>query len=242
MKHLFLADTHLSDPADPIYRQVMNLLEEHTGQLRTLVLLGDIFEFWIGYRHVVFSSYVPLLEKLRQLREAGTQLVFVEGNHDFHLGPYFRDILDCRILPDGGPLELDGRRIFLTHGDLVNPHDKGYRRLRRVLRHPLTRRLLSWIPPDAAWAVARRASRLSARKGNGRQRRRIPDEALLAFARERFEEGYDTVITGHFHVPLQRCRDGQSLLALGDWSHGPSYILLEQGAFTCYPGAPSTSP
>ena len=109
MKAVFIADAHLLDPEDANYRRLLAFLHQQRGSLSHLVLLGDIFEFWLGYRHSVFAPFVPLLEELRRQRAAGTELVFVEGNHDFHLGPYFSETLACRILPDGGVLELDGR-------------------------------------------------------------------------------------------------------------------------------------
>lgn len=235
MKDIFLADTHLLDPRDACYRRLLTFLDQQHGNLRSLVLLGDIFEFWLGYRHTVFSTYLPLLERLRRLREAGTELIFVEGNHDFHLGPYFRETLGCRILPDGGTLERDGRRIFVAHGDLINPRDTGYRLLRRFLRHRWTHRLMMLIPPDTAWRIARWAGNKSARKNGGRDRRQLPREDLLNYARKYFAEGHDTVITGHFHVPLLHKENGHTLIALGDWSQEASYAVLEDGIFTLYP-------
>lgn len=235
MKDLFIADTHLTDPCEDRYIHLLKLLDQQCGSLRSLIMLGDIFEFWLGYRHTVFSAYIPLLDTLRRLQAAGTELVFVEGNHDFHLGPYFSEILNCRILPDGGALERDGRKIFIAHGDLVNPRDTGYRILRRFLRHPWMRRLLMLVPPDLAWRVARWASAKSSRKNGGCDRHRLPRKDLANYANHYFSEGYDTVITGHFHVPLKYNDNGNTLIALGDWSNEPSYAILEDGIFTLYP-------
>ncbi len=71
MKDIFLADAHLLDPEDDNYLRLLTFLKNHRGSIRTLVLLGDIFEFWIGYRHTVFAPYIPLLEELRKQRETG---------------------------------------------------------------------------------------------------------------------------------------------------------------------------
>jgi UDP-2,3-diacylglucosamine hydrolase len=71
MRDVFIADAHLLDPADENYRRLLAFLDGLRGETRTLYLLGDIFEFWVGYRHVVFAPYVPLLEALRRLREGG---------------------------------------------------------------------------------------------------------------------------------------------------------------------------
>jgi UDP-2,3-diacylglucosamine hydrolase len=231
MRDVFLADAHLRHPDDANYQRLLQFLQEQQGQIRTLYLLGDIFEFWVGYRHVVFAPYVPLLESLRRLRAAGAEIVYVEGNHDFHMGSYFRDVLGCRVLPDGGAIELGGRRVYLGHGDLANADDRGYRLLRRLLRSPVLRGMISLLPPDWTWGIAQWASRRSRRGGADRQRRWAPEAILLQHARQRFEEGYQVVITGHFHYPLLRVNLQGTLLALGDWIEQYSFAVFENDAF-----------
>lgn len=231
MKDIYLADAHLRSPADSNYRLLLNFLEEERGQLRTLFLLGDIFDFWIGYPHVVFSPSVPLLEAFRRLREGGTEIVYVEGNHDFHLGPYFRDVLGCRILPDGGAVERDGKKIFLTHGDLINRKDRMYRLLRGLLRSKPLRIVMHIVPPDWTWKISRWSSRRS-RLHAAERRRRSPEKLLQAHARERFAEGFDAVISGHFHIPLQQTTEAGTMIALGDWIEQFSYAVWEDGRFS----------
>jgi UDP-2,3-diacylglucosamine hydrolase len=231
MKDVFIADAHLLDPADNNYGKLLTFLEEQRGKVRTLFLLGDIFEFWVGYRHAVFASYVPILEALRRFRENGTKIVYVEGNHDFHMGPYFKETLDCQILTEGGTFEIDGRRIFVAHGDLVNPEDNGYRLLRHILRSRPLRWLMNLVPPDRAWVIARWASRQSQKGQAARNKRWEPREILMKHARKRFAEGYDAVVTGHFHVPLFWETKEGTIIALGDWINQYSYAVLEDGTF-----------
>lgn len=232
MRDLFIADAHLLDPRDANYRHLLEFLRAQRGQARTLVLLGDIFEFWIGYRSCVFSAYVPLLEALRVLREAGTRIVYVEGNHDFHLGPYFAETLGCEILPDGGVIELDGWKIHVSHGDLIDPADRGYRLLRRVLRGRPLRLLAAILPPDWTWGIARWAGNLSRRSRPPSPRREAPLHLLEEHARRRFASGCQAVVTGHFHVPARRDVDGRVLIALGDWIDQYSYAVFEDGEFS----------
>lgn len=239
MRDIFIADAHLKDPQDANYRHLLEFLRSQGGELRTLFLLGDIFEFWIGYRHCVFAPYVPLLEALRQLREEGTRIVYVEGNHDFHLGPYFEEVLGCRILPDGGSVELDGERIYLGHGDLVNPKDTGYRLLRRILRSRPLLLLARLLPPDWAWAIAHWGSSLSQKKHTDNNERRLPEELLSNHAQGHFQAGCKAVVTGHFHIPLHRVTpEGKLLIALGDWINQYSYAVFEDGSFTLESFAP----
>jgi UDP-2,3-diacylglucosamine hydrolase len=231
MKDVFLADAHLRDPGDENYRRLLTFLEGLRGKTRTLYLLGDIFEFWIGYRHAVFSAYVPVLEALRRLREDGTDLVFVEGNHDFNMGPYFEQILGCRVIADDAAVDVDGLRIYLAHGDLADPADSGYRLLRRLLHSRFTLFLARLVTPDLPWAISRWMGRQSRKQYGTRSLRRQPEELILAHARRRFSEGHQAVVTGHFHHSLFLADPAGTVVALGDWIDQYSYAVLEDGAF-----------
>lgn len=231
MKDIFLADAHLLDPADENYRRLLAFLDRLQGETRTLFLLGDIFEFWVGYRHTVFTPYVPFLEALRRLHEAGTQIVYVEGNHDFHLGPYFEKNLSCNILPDGGEVTLDGRRIFIAHGDQVNPGDHGYRILRRFLRSRFFHGFKSLMPPDWVWKIARWSSRQSHKSRPIKQDRWSPRVLLTEHARRLFAAGYPVVVTAHFHAPWIEHSGEGTIISLGDWIEQFSYAVHEDGEF-----------
>ncbi|MBN2644004.1 MAG: UDP-2,3-diacylglucosamine diphosphatase [Desulfuromonadaceae bacterium] len=238
MKDLFLADAHLKDPAAPAYRHLLDFLDEQHGQLRTLVLLGDIFEFWVGYRSCVFSAYLPVLQRLQRLHEQGTRLVVVEGNHDFHLGPFFRDSLQATIIPNRGRLELDGCAIHLEHGDLINA-DQGYLWLRRFFRSRLARGLIRILPPDVTWHIGEVL-------GNGSRRRhhqhddhsrskRLPQTALRSQAEQAFAKGCRAFLCGHFHHSWQQTlrvnQQSCELLVVGDWGTDGSYVELCDGQF-----------
>ncbi len=237
MKDLFIADAHLLDPQDDNYRKLLAFLNDRRKDLRNLVILGDLFEFWVGYREVVFSRYLPLLALLQSLhREEGVRITYVEGNHDFHLGAWFKHNLDCRILPDGGDIELDGRRFHLAHGDLLNPADRAYLRLRRILRSGLLRCLLAAVHPDLTWRI----SRILARHSAGRKRERPafdPAPLLRAYAKKKIVEGADFVLTAHFHHPFEQEMAGGKLVALGDWIHDFSYAVHEDGVLSLHSAA-----
>lgn len=242
MKNVFVADAHLADPCAENFRRFLEFLQHLQGRTRNLFLLGDIFEFWIGYRHVVFSSYIPVLEALRQLKESGTQIIYVEGNHDFHLGPYFEKTLQARILPNGGEVIIDGQRLLVVHGDLIDPSDRGYRLLRRVLRSLPFRLAKEVLPPDWAWKVAQWGSRQSQKKHASYNRSRQVEEMVTAFGRRKLSEGFDGVISGHFHTPFLSQSPVGTVVALGDWIEDFSYAVLEDGTFSLATYSVSPSP
>lgn len=230
MRDLFIADAHLRHPEDKNYRALLFFLENQPAPVRTLYLLGDIFEFWIGFEHVVYTDHLPFLNSLVKLHADGTRIVYVEGNHDFRLGPFFEQTLNCTILPDGGEVNIDGLRVYLAHGDLANPADRGYRLLRAVFRSRIARFLSRVIHPDAIWRFAAWASHNSA----GKKSRRPPGESrstLVAYADQFFKQGVEVVLTGHYHTPFVEETETKTLIAIGDWIEQFSYALYENGEF-----------
>lgn len=241
MKTLFIADAHLKNPRDRNYRTLLDFLAEQMHAVGRLVLLGDIFEFWVGYRHTVFANYVPLLAMLAEYREKGIEICYVEGNHDFHLGPYFGDRLGAKIFPDGGGIKLDGRNVCLVHGDLANPADRGYLMLRKVLRSSPMRWLLRMVPPDLTWRIAAGASRQSQNSRLQKSRQWPARDILLDYARDLHRQGYEVIVTGHFHQPFHVREENFELIALGDWISQFSYATAEKGRFELKTYQPSIS-
>lgn len=229
MRAVFLADAHLRDPADANYRNLLAFLAEQEGRTDLLALLGDICEFLVGYPEELFPPYRPLFDALERLARGGTRLVYVEGNHDFHLAPAFAGRFPCQVLPDGGAIELGKMRVLLVHGDLANHADRGYRLLRAVLRSTPLRLLIRWLPPACTWRIAESMGRASRSNNQGRQ---WPvREILVEHARKHLAEGYQAVVSGHFHQPLhERLAEGE-MIALGDWVDQYSYAVWEDGEF-----------
>jgi len=109
MRKVFIADAHLRSPEDENYRKLLLFLAGLRGTTDTLFIMGDLFEFWIGYRHPPFTHYFPVLEQLRRLTESGTRIIYFEGNHDFHMGPFFKETLQARVYRGPAIIDLDGK-------------------------------------------------------------------------------------------------------------------------------------
>ena len=172
------------------------------------------------------------LELLRDLAASGTELVYFEGNHDFHMGPFFTETLKARVFRGPATIDLDGKRVYLCHGDQINRRDVGYLLLRLLLHNALTGMVARLVPASIVSVIADRMSRLS-RKNHHQRRVKWDYVAILReFATARFREGCDAVITGHFHTPLlEKSPNGgsQTLLSLGDWITHFSYGEWKDG-------------
>jgi UDP-2,3-diacylglucosamine hydrolase len=233
MRAIFIADAHLKNEQDDNYRCFLQFLDGLCGSIDALFILGDLFEFWIGHRSMPFQQYQPVLEKLRHLRANGTEIHYFEGNHDFHLGPYFTETIKANVYRSATVLRLDGKKVYACHGDQINDRDFGYRLLRFALHNRITGIIAPFVPPRITIGIADRMARSSKRKYSKRESRWNYHAILRAFAARRFAEGCDTVITGHFHVPLlERSGPHENLVtvSLGDWIHRYSYAEWENGS------------
>ena len=113
MRTVFIADAHLNHPDDANYRQLLAFINTLRGQVDTLCILGDLFDFRVGLPNLAFPEHEPLLEALATVQRGGARLIYLEGNHDFRLGDDFAQRIGAEIYPDSFLLEQQGHRIFL---------------------------------------------------------------------------------------------------------------------------------
>jgi len=230
----FLSDAHLGarsavDEA-PQRSRVHDFLASLPGRARTLYVVGDLFDFWFEYRTAIPRDLFPTLSALQQLRERGVGIVYLNGNHDFWLGPFLRESLGITTVDGALPVTAQGRRLWLHHGDGLVGGDLGYKLLRGVLRSPLSVRIYQLLHPDLGIPLAHAVSGLS-RRSRGHAPLE-PERLWREIALPRFAEGYDGVLVGHFHhVHEQRDGDRQFMI-LGDWIDHFTYARLSGGVLT----------
>ncbi len=234
MRKVFIADAHLKHPHDENYRTLLRFLATLPGNTDTLFILGDLFEFWIGYPTPVFPHYAPVMEQLRLLTDKGVKIIYFEGNHDFHMGPLFTGELQAEVHRGPAVMNIDGKTVYLCHGDQINRADYWYRFLRVVLHCSLTSMLIPLAPVSLAAVIAAFMSRNSSRQHGKRQRRWDYAVLLRKFAAARFREGCDVVVSGHFHLPFaeRSASGGRELVSLGDWITQFSYVEWRDGQIT----------
>lgn len=233
---LFVSDCHLGagTPQEDAARQdrLVTFLETEAASASSLFLLGDLFDFWFEYRHAVPRGHFRVLAALRRLVERGLPVTFVGGNHDFWADTYLDQEIGCRVHRDPIEVTLQGRKLFLAHGDGLMAGDRGYLFLKSVLRHPLAITAYRWIHPDVGIPFARVVSRLS--RGHRDESLFDAESLRRRVALPRYERGVDAVVLGHFHVPTLIRENGRDFVVLGDWIERNCYAALEGGEFRLY--------
>jgi UDP-2,3-diacylglucosamine hydrolase len=229
MTTLLFSDVHLNvapDGREKMAEFTAFLRAIDPGQVRRAVVLGDLFDFWFEYRHVIFSGYFGVLRAFADLRDAGVELHFVCGNHDFWAGRFLRDDLGFIIHPDTVTLDFGGRRTLLAHGDGINPGDWSYRAYKRFARNPLVVRAFRAIHPDWAMRIAQGVSRSSRHFNSADEDGKGTEiNPLRDFAQGEIDAGRaHTVICGHSHHPELTPLGPEGLyINTGDWLFHRSY-------------------
>ena len=232
MRTIFIADAHLRDPDDHNYKMLLRFLEELQGTADVVCILGDLFDFRIGLPRMAFTEQEPLLEALARLSRGGTRLIYLEGNHDFHLGTGFAERIGAEL--HAGPLMLDlqGKRLLLCHGDLINPADWRYRLLYAALHNRLIPLIGKLLPAMLVQGV-RKCLQQNSRSRYSQDLARWDYRAIIrSYADKVRLQGCDAMVLGHFHLPLIEQDEHFTLLALGDWITQLSYGELRDGVFS----------
>ena len=230
-----VGDVHLS-PEDPAGAARFDAwLASLAGRCSTLVLLGDLFDYWVGRRQGSEPLPRQVLSRLASLSKAGTRLAFLAGNRDYAFDG--ADGLDVAIWPDVVRTRWGSRTVVMTHGDLLCTADARYQSMRRFLRSRPARGALAALPHRAATYLARGLRDLSLR-----ETRRKPYASMgidYGVARA-WLTAYDAdvLVAGHVHtgvhhrLPGDRPRD---VLVLKDWEGGGGVVRWDGASVALVP-------
>jgi len=195
---VFLGDAHITPEDKEFQLRFSNFLRSLDGQADHLFIMGDLFEFWFGFKEYSFQSeYGVVLDALRYLVSRGMRLIYFEGNHDFNMGPVFSGELQATVYPDAHHFEVDGHRWFVTHGDLASAQGFRYRTYRKLIRNHLTYGLIMFLGPRILLRVADKLGALSHHVYHTPQA--YKPKRYSSYIKEQFSKGYDVVIMGHTH-------------------------------------------
>lgn len=223
-----LGDAHLGIAPAESERALLAFLRSIAGRARSLVIMGDLFDFWFAWRHVMPRSGFRILAAIADMRDAGVEVLWIGGNHDCWGGEQLAADTGATYTLDQWRGEIGPWRTLLAHGDgLRDREDAPYRRLRTVLRHPLSVRAFRLLHPDLASRVALASSDTSRHRRAGDEGRGLlaVGTALLTAA-----GGPDLVIHGHSHVPrLERAGHGWYANA-GAWYLDQQYVRIDDSS------------
>ena len=228
MATYFLADIHLAENRPEITAAFLATLAAIARDADAIYLLGDLYDYWLGD-----DLATPYQQRIAAaLAALPCPLYYQHGNRDFLLGARYAQSARLRILPERHTLTLGGRTVLLEHGDLLCSDDRGYQRLRRILRC----RPLQWLYYRLPRALRRRIATKLRAQSQARTRRkstRITDTNPAAIRTALQNARASILIHGHTHRPaVHRLDDGNTVYVLGDWRPHGEILRYADGACT----------
>ena len=116
---IWISDVHLGTPGCQA-KFLLDFLKHNESD--TLYLVGDIIDGWRLKKSIYWpQSHNDVVQKILRKARKGTEVVYVPGNHDESirqfLGLSFGEI---KVVPEAIHTTADGRKLWITHGDLFD--------------------------------------------------------------------------------------------------------------------------
>ena len=224
-KIYFASDQHLGAPTAelslPREKKFIAWLDEVKHDAAAIILLGDLFDFWFEYKTVVPRGFVRVLGKLAEIRDSGIPIHFFVGNHDLWMNDYFEKELNIPVYHTTQQFKFNDKLFLIGHGDGLGPGDKGYKRMKRVFRHPFSKWLFGWLHPDLGVQLGQYLSVKNKLISGDEDVVYLGEdkEWLVSYSKRKLEtKHYDYFIFGHRHLPLEiKVGDHSTYMNLGDW-------------------------
>jgi UDP-2,3-diacylglucosamine pyrophosphatase LpxH len=218
VRTIWISDIHLGTPG--CQAQALLHFLKHS-RCDTLYLVGDIIDGWQLKRSWYWpQAHNDVIQKILKKARKGTRVVFVPGNHDEFARRYVQhNFGGVDVVDDCLHFTADGRRLWITHGDLFD----GVVQCARWLA----------VTGDMAYELSLKVNR---RLNQVRARLGLPYWSLSkylklkvkravsyigdfegAVAREARKRGADGVVCGHIHHAEMRMIDGILYCNDGDW-------------------------
>ena len=233
----FASDFHLGVPdyerSLAREKKIIRWLDSISADAEIIYLMGDVFDFWFEYKHVIPKYYVRLLGKLAELTDKGIRIELFTGNHDMWAFDYLEKEIGIKIHRKPIIVELQNRKLYIGHGDGLGPGDYGYKFIKKIFANKFCQWLFARLHPNFAMGIANYWS--------GKSRRANPEkevfeseekEWLLIYSKQQLLLNPDInyFIFGHRHLPLDlKVGETGRYINLGDWFNWCSYAELRDG-------------
>ena len=225
-RSVWISDLHLGTPGCQAIA-LLDFLKQVESE--NLFLVGDIIDGWQLRRSWYWpQSHNDVVQKLLRKARKGTRVVFIPGNHDEFARRYVgHNFGGIDVAEEWIHETADGRRLWITHGDLfdgviqcaqwlAHVGDSLYEFTLRLNRHLNSLRARFGLP---YWSLSRYL-KLKVKRAVS-----YVSDFEVAVAREARKRGVQGVVCGHIHHAELREIDGVLYANDGDWVESLSALV-----------------
>jgi UDP-2,3-diacylglucosamine hydrolase len=195
---IIISDLHLAPERPRTVARFLRFMRDDAPAHAELLILGDLFEFWIG--DDAGAAAAPVVAALAAAATRGQRVLLMHGNRDPLLGADFARAAGGTLLADPIVADVAGTLTLLSHGDLWCTRDAAYQQFRAMVRNPDFQREFLGKPVAERIAIARSARQQSETE-KAVKAMDIMDVTPQAIEQALAAAGVRRLIHGHTHRP-----------------------------------------
>lgn len=215
-----LSDAHYS-PLRPELLAFIQAIHSKEFQPTQLILMGDIFDALFGGIPFTCKENAPMLRLINEI-SLETEILYLEGNHDFNLAKIFPHVKVFTISQQPLSCSYEGKKVLLAHGDFGG--DFGYRFYVSLIRNPLLLFVLKYVDLLSNHTILKKLDAYLGKKDDCKE-----FTGFRAFVQRRLLHKFscDYFIEGHFHQNKQLDFEDFRYINLGAFACNQRYFVVE---------------
>lgn len=231
-KIYFASDFHLGAPNKTISKEreqkLIKWLDSIKPDCEELYLVGDIFDFWHEWKHVVPKGFVRFMAKICEFTDDGIPVYYFTGNHDIWAYNYLSDELGVEIIRKPIKKKIGDKTFYIAHGDGLGNFDYSFKILKKIFTNKILQWMFARIHPNASMSFGKGWS--ESRKSYYRKPTFYGEkEWLIQYSKSILKtDDIDYFIYGHRHIPkVFDINEKAKYINLGDWLTNYTYAVYD---------------
>ncbi|MGH7583609.1 MAG: UDP-2,3-diacylglucosamine diphosphatase [Gemmatimonadales bacterium] len=151
---LVVADAHLNASAPADEEAFLAFLDRAPQLGDSLLLAGDIFDFWFTYKRLVPRACMRVTARIIELARR-FPILMIGGNHDRWGDTFWSASAGITFDPRRVRCTVGDRLVVGLHGDGLHEEHWSAAALNRILGTPIVIRGFELLPPAAGFGIAR---------------------------------------------------------------------------------------
>ena len=211
---------HLKDDQSDISKAFIELLKE-IKNLSAIYIVGDLFEFWLGY-DVAQQKLKKTLDQIKKTNKE-TPIYFCAGNRERFITEKCAEKIGFTLIDDIAKLKLFNKNIVITHGDILCTLDTGYQIFRVILQNRIIKYILLNISKEVRLKIFSFMRKLSQKF----KKNKPPETTDINKKSSIFKKisKNDVIIHGHTHKQIEETNQDYKRIVLGEWKDESSILI-----------------
>jgi UDP-2,3-diacylglucosamine pyrophosphatase LpxH len=235
---VILSDTHLGTygcQAEELLHYLKSIQPE------MLILNGDIIDIWNFSKSYFPAAHMNVLRQILKMASQGTKVTYITGNHDEALRKYSDLVLGNFEIVDKLILELDGKKVWIFHGDVFDSSTQGFAKIIAKLGGKgydlliLINSVINWF---LVWMGKEKRSYSKMIKDSVKKAVAFVSNFETTAAEIAIQKKFDYVICGHIHKPQMKEISNEhgkvTYLNSGDWVENLTALEYDKKKWRIY--------